>query len=184
LISQSIFIPLETRSFKSSLLSKGTWLALLHAQRIPPHAGLIFNGNYNSLTIKEAELNIESSLLLETISRKKIKTIFVKIIPHPVFSLDHQREMFAEELKKHGCVQQGKATCLSPVKTFFRDFYAIDAPAETLLFNFITFLQDNRYTEFAMAANMEIKNGIDLPYYTQDDLDEKIKTERQTYFNS
>jgi hypothetical protein len=35
-----------------------------------------------------------------------------------------------------------------------------------------------------MAANMEIKNGIDLPYYTQDDLDEKIKTERQTYFNS
>jgi hypothetical protein len=30
---------------------------------------------------------------------------------------------------------------------------------------------------------MELKNGIDLPYYTQEELNEKIKAERSPYYS-
>lgn len=182
MIAHNIFIPLDTKSFDSQLLKKGAWLALLHAQRVPPHAGLLFEGKYCSLTIKEAELNIDSALLLETIARKKIKTIFIRIIAHPVFSLDHQRDIFAEDLKKHGFVEQGRATCLSPIKSFFRDFYAMEAGEEVLLFDFITRLNENNYLQFAMATNMELYAGIELPLYNQEDLNDRIRSERQIYF--
>jgi hypothetical protein len=183
LIEQNIFIPVPTKTFNAGSISRGTWLAILHSQRIPPHVGLLFNGNYSSLTIKEAELNISNTLLLETISRKKIKSVFIKIVSHPVFSVEHQRDMFQEELKKNGCVEQYKATCLTPVKHFFQEFYAIPSNPDHLLFEFIQQLDTNHYIDFAMAVNTDLHEGIELPFYTQLELNEKIKNERQNYFN-
>lgn len=144
---------------------------------------MIFNGNYNSLTIREAELNLDCALLLETITRKKIKSVFIKIVPHPVFSLNHQLEMFQEELKKSGFVKQGQATCLSPLKSFFNEFYALNTAPEDLLFDVINQLVANSYIDFAMAANTKTQSGIELPFYTREELGEKIKAERQLYFN-
>jgi len=183
MISQSIHIPVHTEKFSEDCLQKGTWLAILHAQRIPPHIGLIFSGNYNSLTIKERELNISSELLLKTVLQKKIKSVFIKIVPHPVFSTGHQLEMFQEHLKKFACVKQFEATCLSPVKLFFKEFYAIDSPETELFFEFTQQLNNNNFIDTACAVNMELQEGIDLPYYTLQELNEKIKTERQTYYN-
>ncbi|MGZ3899671.1 MAG: hypothetical protein ACXVNM_08465 [Bacteroidia bacterium] len=184
MIKQNIFIPLTTKEYQPSLTGKATWLVILHAQRIPPHAGLLFNGNYNSLTIKEAELNINSALLLKTLSQKKIKSVFIKILPHPVFSIDHQRDMFQEELKKAGSVEQYKSTCLSPVKTFFKEFYGIQSPENELLFDFIRQLTENGYIEYAMPVNMKLNEGLELPFYSVEELNDKIRSERQIYFNT
>jgi len=184
LITQNIFIPLRTEHFQPTLTEKGTWLVILHAQRMPPHVGLLFNGNYNSLTIKEAELNINSTVLLKTLSQKKIKSVFIKIVPHPVFSVDHQCEMFQEELKKTGAVEQFKSTCLSPVKTFFKEFYGIQSPDNELLFDFTRQLNENYFIEYAMPVNMELNEGLELPFYTVEELNDKIRSERQIYFNT
>lgn len=106
-----------------SVLSKGTWLVLLHASRIPPHIGLMINGNYNSLTIKERELNVKLEALLKIISQKKIETLFVKIIKHQVFSEEFQLLTFQEQPKQFTVVKENEATCLSPIKLFFEEFY-------------------------------------------------------------
>lgn len=183
MISQNVHIEVKTEKFKDDCLQKGTWLAVLHAQRVPPHIGLIFSGNYNSLTIKEQELNISSELLLKTILQKKIKSLFIKIVPHPVFSIDHQLEIFQEHLKKFACVKQFEATCLSPVKLFFKEFYAIESADNELFFEFTQQLNNNNFIESACALNMELQEGIDLPFYTVEELNEKIRNERQTYYN-
>ncbi len=183
MISQNIHITTQTGPFKPEDLKKGTWLAILHASRIPPHVGLIISGNYNSLTIKEHELNINTDILIKTIILKKIKSVFVKVVPHPVFSLDHQLAIFQEHLKEFGYVKQYETTCLSPIKLFFQEFYAIELNESELLFNFMIRLKDNEYIDSACAVNMELQNGIDLPYYTLEELNEKIKTERQPYYN-
>ncbi|MBA3663757.1 MAG: hypothetical protein H0W61_06060 [Bacteroidetes bacterium] len=184
MITQNIFITIETKEFQQDLLSKGSWLVILHAERFPPHAGLLFNGSYNSLTIKEAELDINKEVLFKTISQKKIKSFLLKLLPHPVFSLDHQKEMFQEELKKAGSVKHNQATCLSPIKLFFKDFYGIQSAPEELLFDFIRQLVGNSYVEYALSLHIQAVNGIDLPFYTHEELNEKIKTERQTYYSN
>ncbi len=183
MISQNIHIPVKTEDFKPESLKKGTWLAILHSQRIPPHVGLIVSGNYNSLTIKEHELNINSDALVKTIIQKKIKSVFVKIVPHPVFSEEHLLAIFQEHLKKFGYVKQNEATCLSPLKLFFSEFYAIELNGAELFFDFMIRLNENEFIESAAALNVQLQNGIDLPFYTLAELNQKIKAERQPYYN-
>jgi hypothetical protein len=183
LIAQDMHIPLKTEEHGPAQIQKGTWLVILHAQRVPPHIGLMFSGNYNSLTIKEHEININSGILLKTITQKKIQSIFIKIVPHPVFSIDHQLGMFQEYLKTFGYVKQFETTCLSPIKLFFEEFYGIGIDEKELLFDFIQRLSQNDFIDCASSMNLELKDGISLPVYTIDELNEKIKTERQPYYN-
>lgn len=183
MISHEIHIPLKARDFSSNLLQKGTWLVILHAQRVPPHIGLMFSGNYNSLTIKEHEININLEIILKTITQKKIQSIFIKIIPHPVFSMDHQLGIFQEHLKNFGYVKQNETTCLSPIKLFFSEFYAVECNENELLFDFIQRLHENDFIDSASSLNLKFNEGISLPFYTIKELNEKIKTERQPYYN-
>ena len=73
MIVQSPYTLTVSDVFNQELILKDTWLVILHASRTPPHIGLLVNGNYNSLTIKGHELNIDLKILLKTIQHKKIK---------------------------------------------------------------------------------------------------------------
>lgn len=72
-------IEVETSTFRAAALNKDSLLVILHANRIPPHIGLLINGNYNSLTIKGHELNVNIEALLKTISQKKIESVFIEL---------------------------------------------------------------------------------------------------------
>lgn len=183
MISESVHISIDTTGFDPALLDKGNWIAVLHAQRVPPHVGLMFNGRYYSLTIKEREMGIRSELLLKTIRQKKIKSVFVRVVPHPVFSIGHREEMYIEHLNKFTSVKQFEATCLSPVKLFFKEFYAICSEENELFYAFMQCLANNKFIDLAFALNMELNDGIDLPYYTFEELNEKIIAERKPYYN-
>lgn len=169
----------------TSGLHKGTWLVILHAGRIPPHVGLMINGNYNSLTIKERELNVKAEALLKTITQKKIETICFKLVKQPVFSEDYQLEVFQEQLHQFTSVKQNEATCLSPIKLFFEEFYAIKNNKETLLFDFIESLSENEYISDCVGLNMKTEDSVyRFKTYTSDQLQNRITEERETYFKS
>lgn len=170
-----------------TLLNKGTWLVILHASRIPPHIGLVIDGNYNSLTIKERELNVEMEALLKTISQKKIESLFVKLVKHPVFSSDYQLHTFQELLQQFTVVKQGEATCLSPIKLFFEEFYAVRNNKDQLLFDFLEILNDNDYITEILATNVKEANEdkvFVLKTYTPEQLQERIKEERDIYYKA
>jgi hypothetical protein len=167
-----------------SLINKGTWLMVLHASRIPPHIGLMIDGNYNSLTIKERELNVSSAALLKTISQKKIESLFLKLEKHPVFSSDHQLNIFQEQLTQFTAVKPNEATCLTPIKLFFEEFYAIQNNKEQLFYDFVDVLYQNDYIIKAIGTNVKClteNNMFHLPHYTNEELQEKIKIERENY---
>jgi hypothetical protein len=168
----------------SSVFNKGTWLVVLHASRIPPHVGLMIDGNYNSLTIKERELNVNVAPLLKAISQKKIEALFLKLLKHPVFSTDHQLSVFQEQLNQFTAVKQGEATCLSPLKLFFEEFYAVPNNKEQLFFDFVDILYRNEYVVNAIGVNLpETKNKIfHLPHYTNEELQERIAKERSAFY--
>ena len=171
----------------ASLIHKGSWLVVLHASRIPPHVGLMIDGNYNSLTIKERELNVKHEALLKTISQKKIEALFLKLAPHPVFSSDYQLSTFQEQLNQFTVVKQNEATCLSPLKLFFEEFYAIKNNKEQLFYDFVDELSQNDYITQAIGINIADKsenNIFTLPHYTNEELQARIKNERETYLKS
>jgi len=176
-------IEVETSSFNAASLNKDSWLVILHANRIPPHIGLLINGNYNSLTIKGHELNVSIEALLKTISQKKIESVFIKLIKHPVFSLDHQLNMFQEMVKNFEQVKQNQATCLTPIKLFFQEFYAVNSINDELFFEFIKRLNDNSYLQTASAFNFNLNtNIVEFPFYSKEQLNEQIKAERLPYY--
>ncbi len=170
---------------ETSALNKGAWLVILHASRIPPHVGLMIDGNYNSLTIKERELNVSSEAILKTVSQKKIEALFLKLTKHPVFSSDYQLKIFQEQLNQFTAVKPNEATCLSPLKLFFEEFYAIRNNKEQLFYDFMDELYSNDYITEAIATNLISKtksNIFTLPHYTNEELQEKIKKERSAYY--
>lgn len=172
-------------SFSQEQLNKNTWLIILHASRTPPHIGILINGNYNSLTIKGHELNIEINVLLKMIQQKKIETLFVKLKNHPVFSSDYQKEICQFYIKQFTQVKANEASCLSPIKLFLQEFYAIQENKDELLFELIERLKQNHYISLTIGLNIDDKIESDefsLPIYSTQQLQEIIKTERANYY--
>jgi hypothetical protein len=166
------------------IFNKGAWLVVLHASRIPPHVGLMIDGNYNSLTIKERELNVNVAPLLKAISQKKIEALFLKLVKHPVFSTDHQLSVFQEQLNQFSAVKPNEATCLSPLKLFFEEFYAVPNDKDQLFFDFVEVLSQNDYIANAVGINLpENKNkSFILPHYTNRELQDRIEKERSAFY--
>lgn len=168
------------------ILSKHTWLVILHASRIPPHVGIIIHGNYNSLTIKGHELNVSVEALLKTIRQKKIESVFYQLKKHPVFSQEYLLEVFQHHIAQFDYVKQNHATCLSPVKLFFDEFYAMPKLNNELLFEMVQRLEDNHYIENTLMIHVDdksVKNGkFNLPNYSSETLHEVIKKERSAYY--
>lgn len=172
-------------SFSQEQLNKNTWLVILHASRTPPHIGILINGNYNSLTIKGHELNIEINVLLKMIQQKKIETLFVKLKNHPVFSSDYQKEICQFYIKQFTQVKANEASCLNPIKLFLQEFYAIQENNHELLFELIERLKQNQYISLSIGLNIDdkIEGGeFSLPIYSTQQLQEIIKTERANYY--
>lgn len=154
---------------------KNCWLVLLHTSRIPPHVGILIDGSYNSLTIKGHELNINYEVLFKTISQKKIESTFIKIIPHPVFSSYYQLELLQETIKQFNKVESNGATCLSPIKIFFNELYALPIFDDELLFEFVLRLNENKFiTEFVQINEIEKVDQLILPFYSATTLQKKI----------
>jgi hypothetical protein len=157
---------------------KGIFLVLLHVTRVPPHIGIMIDDQYHSLAIKGRELNVRGEVLLKNISVRKIPSIFIEIEKHPVFSNDHLGECFAEEVKQFDRVA-GDVTCLSPVKLFFSEFYAIQKDTIELVFDLLEELEKNHFIKQSFGVNLGTlkENNFYLQQYNRQDLDAEIREE-------
>ena len=165
-------------------LFKQNWIVILHASRIPPHVGILIDGNYNSLTIKGHELNVRLDVLLKTIQQKKMEAVFIQLEKHPVFSSQYQLEIFQHHIQQFTQVNH-EATCLSPVKLYLQEFYIIPLQESELLFELVARLQQNQYIHKAIGLNIDSKlkgDEFELPIYTSEQLQAVIQTERANFY--
>lgn len=162
-----------------TLLKKGIYLVLLHATRVPPHIGILTDNAYHSLTIKGRELNINKNVLLKNITLRKIPAVFIRLKKHPVFSKDHLNETFTEQLKTFEKVDGRGITCLSPIRLFFEELYAIPSEGIQLLPDLLQKLEENEFIEQTFGANLGKLNGniFYLPSYNREELDKQIESE-------
>jgi hypothetical protein len=98
-------IPLE--DLKS--LQQGFFLCIWHANKIPPHIGVVIDGAYFSLKVKGKDVNIPVNEIVKLIEKKGICSVFVKI-EQPIEKSD-----VAHVFSKFQIAQETKATCLTPI---------------------------------------------------------------------
>jgi len=160
-------------------IKKGIYLVLLHANRVPPHIGMMMDNVYHSLSIKGQELNVSGEALLKNIALRKIPSVFLEIQRHPVFSNDYLGECFAEQVKQFDKVNAQGNTCLSPVKLFFCEFYALDGSKIDLVFDLLDGLDKNSFAGPAFGAHLGTlkQNIFYLHPYKRADLDRQIAEE-------
>ena len=160
-------------------VKKGVYLVLLHANAVPPHIGLLIDNTYHSLTVKGQELNINGNVLLKNISLRKICAVFIKLKKHPVFSVGHINETFIEQVKLFDKVNQSGNTCLSPIRLFFEEFYAIPKEHIKLIFDLLDHLKANEFIDKSYGTNLgALKEHIFyLQTYNEADLKDQIVLE-------
>ena len=175
-----------TQQFNDNKLLRGMWIVLINAKRIPPHVGMIFNGKYNSLNITGQEIDINVLALLKRIEVQKIKAVFIKLKPHPVFSLDYLCEHFKIQVKKYPRVDNGSATCFTPVKNFFVENHALlESDIEYLYHLFPQLYAQEVITEsFTVNCDeqdIDEENKFYLPVYTRQNIEDKLNHIHQEY---
>ena len=157
-------------------LSKGLWIVVLHASRIPPHVGLLFNGSYFSLNLKGVEINIEHAVLLRTIELQSIKSVFIKVKKHPVLSVEYLKEVFENDLSSYQKVTT-ETTCFKPVKLFFQEHYLFYSHPINFLFELFSPLLKNEMIEKTIAINLKeevIEDTFTFNNYTAEDIKDKL----------
>lgn len=94
-------------------LNEGCFLCIWHANKIPPHIGIISNGKYFSLKVKGKDIDIPVSDIVKLINIKGIPTVFIKV--------DHEikPERLAEIFSEYIRAEASKITCLTPITEAF-----------------------------------------------------------------
>lgn len=170
------------KSFDEQDLSKGIFIAVIHATRIPPHIGMIVDKSYHSLSIKGQDINTPIAALIKNSNIRKIPTLFIKIKSHPTFSSTYMREHFITNVQQFERVDVGVATCLSPIKLFFEEVYGISMKQVNYLYELLPVLETEGLIETISTLHIDETN-YQLPAYTNKEINAGIELVRKE-FNS
>lgn len=157
-----------------SVLNKGIHLVILHCNRIPPHIGLIIDKKFHSLTIKGHEINVSLDALIRNIQQKKIESLFIKIKPHPTFSEEYLKEHFISNIQEFEKVAIDKATCLSPVKSFFDEMFHISKKDINFIFELLSEIEQRNLIENVTSLNIN-STMVNIPIYTFKEINNGIE---------
>jgi hypothetical protein len=159
---------------KEENLRKGAYISVIHASRIPPHIGMIFNNKYHSLSIKGQEVNQSVDTLIKNSKIRKIPSLFIKIKKHPSFSNEYLNEHFISDVSQFNRVESGKTTCLSPVKCFFEEAYGLSLKEVNYIFELLPELEKHDLIEATYSLFVDNKE-FELPLYTFDEINKEIE---------
>lgn len=112
-------------------------------------------------------------LLLKNIRIRKIPTFFILIKKHPVFSNDYLKEHFIQDIRQFKKVEEGGATCLSPLRNFFREAYDLDVTDVNFIFELLPKLEQATLIESVYSIGIESPH-FSLPVYSHNDIDVNI----------
>ena len=166
------------KSIDEADLQKGMFLTILHANRTPPHIGLIIDKYYHSLTIKGAELNIPIESLVRTINQRKIPSFFIQLKPHPTYSASYLKEHFILNIQQFPKVDVNVATCLSPIKLFLEENFLLSLKQINYLYELVPFLEDLMLIQSVSSLHVD-ESIFKLPVYNLAELNNGITKAHQ-----
>ncbi len=146
-------------------LLTGQYIVLLHADKVPPHLGMLDHGRYHSLTYKNVIVDQSLETLLRAIDGKGIGSLFVE-----VESVPDLRTFFVDDSK----IELGKSTCLSPIRNAFST--KLEAAKDTrFIFELLPLLQAEGMLGISLFKNLTVEEGVfSLNKYGMEEVNARI----------
>jgi replication fork clamp-binding protein CrfC len=98
---------------ESNTLGKGFFICIWHADKIPPHIGVITEGRYFSLKVRGKDEDVASEEVVKLIRKKEISAVFLEVLTNT--ELMKVRQVFSQ----YDCLEENKNTCLTPIAEIF-----------------------------------------------------------------
>lgn len=147
-----------------SVLSKGLYLWIWYADKIPPHIGCSVDGSYYSLKVSGKDEALLSDKVLNIIRRKKIPTIFVAV----------DKEVRLTEVDvvfmNYRQAQSERSTCLTPVIELLGwEKIGIDQ-----LSTLLKYLESNKILGKVFGLNLT-EGYTGIPEYGAEDIQNRLR---------
>jgi hypothetical protein len=160
----------ELTSFQSELLisesriAPGLFLCVLHADKVPPHLGLISNGLFYSLKANSKDNGVPVGHLLQIVDRRNIATLFFEV---PRTLSNHAEiKCYFENAPAQIIEDQ---TCLSPIKMLFKAPSSVNQIGDLM-----RFLEQSKLVLARLTMHLpEDFKGI--PFYTLNEITKRIE---------
>jgi len=178
-VAEKYTLPLNS-SFEELNLLEGTFIVVLKATSVPPHIGMIVGGCYHSLSIKGQDIKTPVSALIKNIQLRAIPSLFIEIKTPAAFNEIYMMNRFIEKIKQFKRVDIGVATCLSPLKLYFEEEYAIPMIDIIYLYELLPRLEGHQLILNSGSLFID-ENKYELPVYSMKQIDEEINQVRKEF---
>ena len=146
-----------------STLNKGCYLCIWHANKIPPHIGILIDGFYFSLKVKGKDTSIPVNEIVKIINRKGICTLFIEVQSEVVKS--HIVDVFS----KYSNAEAYKFSCLTPIAEVFDTNQNVHMLADLLN----SFKEKNQIGK-VFGLNL-ISDFGGIPLYGKEEIEARLK---------
>jgi len=175
-MSSNFFPIIVNEKLPETGIDDNFFLFLFRATRIPPHIGLIFNNKVYDITLVGPNLGTDAVTFISTVKKKYTKTLFIKL-NKPNFSATEIETTLMEAMKKFNNVSH-ENSCLSPIKTAFKQLFDIQMDEVNYIFDLIPLLHQKNIIQHVFHLNLERnlqENTFYLQTYNQNNIQQSIK---------
>jgi hypothetical protein len=132
---------------------KGTFLAIIYVNKIPPHLAIVSDNRIFEISVKGNKIGMPFEPFYKTITQKKIPSVFIKVKTTQV-NLYESFEMF--------CALENGKTCLSPIKKYFSTYFDFDSTRVETIFDLLPLLEKFKMIETCISLNIGPLNDNNL----------------------
>jgi len=171
----------QVQEMSAERLKQGTYILLLHANKIPPHLGLIANGKYFSLTANESQVALEGESIWRMIQSKNIPSLFIEV------DSESSEEILTDVFSQFEKAVPGKISCLQPLKTYFSSLHQINVDEVNYVFDLVEQLEsyDLILGSYYQNLSEELKDGsFTMITYTMEEIYNRIAILQQQTTNA
>lgn len=151
--------------FVSNCPQAGTHITILHANKVPPHIGLLIDGYFFSLKAKGKDQKVPVEWLNYSIHQKQIPTIFVEINANQKVTLEQVQTHFLSLPNEI----PNNTTCLTPL------LFLLKAPDQIIcVADLLLYLAES--DQIKRHVGMHLPHSFsELPIYGEAEIHARIK---------
>lgn len=147
----------------SGLDSDSVYLILFHADKQPPHLGMISGNQYFSLRYDKLQLAVEPKPILKTVNQKKI--------PCLIFEVEKTKENIFDVFQAYESIDS--ISCLFPIREYF---YPQNHQDIELIFDLLDKLKRDQKIIATYSLNLKVDSGLyAMKRYSSEDVQNEIK---------
>lgn len=133
----------DIEPFNSYVGLNSALLWVLHADKIPPHIGLSYNGLFYSLKANGKDEGVSIESLIEIVNRRRISTLCFEL------NSSVESDSIIKEFRRFDRTIPNEITCLIPIKN------VLNHKSASKLIELLKLLEENDEIERAMGLNIE-----------------------------